>query len=106
MSVSDEFVTYIIDQLSGWGAVTPRRMFGGAGLYHDGRMFGLIADDVVYLKVDDRNRADFERAGCTPFRPFSARPTTMSYFTVPAGVLEDPQALGRWAQRAFEAGGR
>jgi len=28
-------------------------MFGGAGLYRDGKMFGLIADDVAYLKADD-----------------------------------------------------
>ncbi len=53
MPVSDDFLNYVLDQLSAWGSVSVRRMFGGAGLYREGRMFGLIADDVVYLKVDD-----------------------------------------------------
>ena len=56
MSISDEFVDYVIDQLSDWGEVSARKMFGGAGLYREGAMFGLIADDVAYLKVDDTNR--------------------------------------------------
>ena len=41
MPVSDDFTGYVLDQLSSWGGVTSRRMFGGAGLYRDGKMFGL-----------------------------------------------------------------
>ena len=63
MSVSDEFLLYVLDQFSDWGNVSARRMFGGAGLYRDGKMFGLIADDVAYLKVDDSNREEFVQAG-------------------------------------------
>jgi len=44
MAVSDEFVDYIIDQFVAWGEVSARKMFGGAGLYCDGAMFGLMAD--------------------------------------------------------------
>ena len=69
MSISDEFVDYVIEQLSGWGEVSARKMFGGAGLYREGVMFGLIADDVAYLKADDSNRKDFVRAGASPFKP-------------------------------------
>ena len=60
MSVSEAFLAYVLDQLSGWGGVSARKMFGGAGLYRDGKMFGLIADDVTYLKVDDANRRRLE----------------------------------------------
>lgn len=56
MAVSNDYLEYIVDQLLAWGEVTVRKMFGGAGLYRDGKMFGLVADDVVYLKVDDSNR--------------------------------------------------
>ena len=42
MAVSDEFADYVVEQLSNWGEVSARRMFGGAGLYRDGTMFGLI----------------------------------------------------------------
>ena len=43
MAVSDEFVDYVVDQLSAWGEVSSRKMFGGAGLHRDGTMFGLIS---------------------------------------------------------------
>ncbi|MFT5697665.1 MAG: DNA transformation protein [Desulforhopalus sp.] len=59
MPVSNDFLVYILDQLSKWGEVTVKKMFGGAGLYRDGKMFGLVANNVVYLKVDDTNRGQF-----------------------------------------------
>jgi DNA transformation protein len=103
MGASDEFVGYVVDQLAGWGEISVRRMFGGAGLYREGTMFGLIADDVAYLKVDDSNRDDFLRAGSSAFRPYpdKAKSTIMSYFEIPADVLENPDELGRWAQRSW-----
>jgi DNA transformation protein len=104
MAVSDEFVDYMVDQLSNWAEVSVRRMFGGAGLYRDGKMFGLIADDVAYLKVDDTNRDDFVKAGSAPFLPYpeKIKSTVMSYFEIPADVLEDPDELARWAERSWD----
>jgi len=103
MAVSDEFVDYVIDQLAGWGEVSARKMFGGAGLYCDGAMFGLIADDVAYLKVDDSNREDFVRTGSTAFNPFpeKAKSVVMPYYEIPVDALEDRELLGKWAQRAL-----
>ncbi len=103
MPISDEFLDYVIDQFAGWGEVSARKMFGGAGLYCDGAMFGLIADDVAYLKVDDSNREDFVRAGSSAFNPFPEKTKTyiMSYYENPADVLEDREQLGKWAERAL-----
>jgi len=103
MSLSDEFIDYVIDQLSAWGDVSARKMFGGAGLYCDGVMFGLIADDVAYLKVDDSNREDFVKTGSSPFNPYpgKVKTTVMSYYEIPADVLEDPPVLAGWADRSL-----
>ena len=101
MSISDEFVAYVQDQFSAWGEVTSRKMFGGVSLYRDGVMFGLIADDVAYLKVDDSNRADFEKAGSSPFKPYPDKPGVMPYYEIPPDVLEQPEELARWAERAL-----
>jgi len=103
MAVSEEFVDYVVEQLSAWGEVSVRRMFGGAGLYREGRMFGVIAEDVAYLKVDDSNREDFVRAGSAPFEPYPEKIKTAirTYFEIPADVLEDPAALAQWAQRSW-----
>jgi len=98
MSVSDEFLAYVLDQLSRWKKVSARKMFGGVGLYRDGKMFGLIADDVAYLKVDDSNRQRFVQAGSSPFKPYPDKSTVMSYFEIPPDVLEKAEALIEWAQ--------
>lgn len=102
MSVSDDFQEYVIDQLKTAGGVTARRMFGGVGLYLDGLFFALIDDDTLYFKADDSNRARFQQAGSKPFCPFPDRPEqAMSYWQVPAEVLEDPEELAAWAREAM-----
>ena len=103
MAVSDEFLEYVIGQLATWGEVRAKRMFGGAGLYYQGKMFGLIADDVLYLKVTDGNRDDYQNAGSKPFQPYPDQKTTISYWEIPGEVLEDPDELARWAQKAWAA---
>lgn len=96
MAISDEFLFYVLDQLSELG-VTYRKMFGGAGLYCQGKVFGLIADDVVYLKVDDSNRKIYIDAGSIQFKPLAHRQQLMPYFEIPPGVLEDPAEFCEWA---------
>jgi DNA transformation protein and related proteins len=104
MSASRDFVDHVLDLLSGWGGASARRMFGGYGLYRGDRMFGLIADDRLYLKVDERNRPDFEAAGMEPFT-YSARSraVTMSYWEAPPELFDDAEAMVSWARRALEA---
>jgi len=87
MIVNNEFLEYVLDQLSSWGQVRAKRMFGGAGLYREGTMFGLIADNVAYLKVGSLNRDDFEKAGSHPFQPYPGKKTTMPYWVIPTEVL-------------------
>jgi DNA transformation protein len=100
MPVSDSYREYVVDQLRSFGDAAARKMFGGIGLFRDGLMFGLIADDVFYLKVDDSNRGDYEREGMGPFRPWE-KSIVMSYYQVPEEVLEDPETLKIWAKISF-----
>ena len=99
MKTTNAFVDYCVDQLAPLGPVVSRRMFGGAGLYLDGQFFALVADDVLYFKVDDSNRQDFLDAGSEAFRPFPDKPS-MSYFAVPEGVLDDSDEVAGWAAKA------
>lgn len=103
MTASREFCEHVVDQLRRFGPVSIRRMFGGAGVFRDGLMFGLIADDMLYLKADDRTRPDFERAGMGPFT-YEAKNETMSlsYFEVPPEAMEDADMLCDWARAAFD----
>lgn len=97
MAVSGEFLEYILDQLSKWGGVSVRRMFGGAGLYRDCKMFGLVANDVTYLKVDDTTKDKYIEEGSSPLKPFQDRPTVLSYYELPGDILEDPEEFIEWA---------
>lgn len=60
MAAGDAFLAHVLELLDGLGAVGARRMFGGYGLYRNDVMFALIADDTLYFKVDEHNRAEFE----------------------------------------------
>jgi len=100
MPVSEEYLTYVIDQLEYLGPVKSRRMFGGAGLYFEGLFFAIVADDVLYFKVDDSNRSDYEAEGMEAFRPFPDKSTAMGYYQVPIDVLENKSVLRDWAGKA------
>jgi DNA transformation protein len=100
--VTDSFQTLVLDQLS---RVVPRvrarRMFGGVGLYQGELFFALIADDAVYFKADASTRPEFEARGMGPFRPFGDDRGTMQYYQVPEDLLENPEALRPWAEKAI-----
>lgn len=102
MAVSSDFLDYVLEQLEPLGGITWKRMFGGVGLSRHDLFFALIAEDALYLKVDDVNRADFEAAGCEPFRPFGGD-KPMSYWSAPLEALEDPDNLAVWVHKAIDA---
>jgi DNA transformation protein and related proteins len=101
MAVSDGFVQFVVDQLSDCGAILPKRMFGGVGLYAGDLFFAILSNDVLYFKVDGSNRGDFEAAGQGPFKPYGDDRETMQYYQVPAEVVEDRNELARWARKAI-----
>jgi DNA transformation protein and related proteins len=101
MAVNADFLRYVLDQLAGLGRVTARRMFGGVGLYHEERFFGLIAGDTLYLKVNDSNRSDYEARSMSRFRPFPDKPYwSMTYYELPADALEDADECAAWARKS------
>ncbi|MGH8698178.1 MAG: TfoX/Sxy family protein, partial [Burkholderiales bacterium] len=84
MKSTRDFADYAVELLGTVGHVAARRMFGGYGLYCDGVMFALIADDVLYFKADDATRPAFERANSEPFvYAARGRRTTMAYWRAP-----------------------
>ncbi len=104
MPVSGDYLQYVLEQLSALGELRAQHMFGGAGLYCAEVFFAIVSDDTVYLRADDASRADFTRRGMAAFRPYPDRPqVSMTYYEVPAEVLEDPEALVSWSRRAVAA---
>ena len=67
MAVSTEFRDYVTDLFATFGDVKIKLMFGGAGVYFKDQMFGLLADERIYLKANDETRPAFEAEKCKPF---------------------------------------
>lgn len=95
------FFEYVQDQLSQWTAIEKKRMFGMIGLYKEGLMFGMIAKDTVYLKVDDSNKNKYKNAGSEPLKVFKSNSEVRTYYELPADVLENAEEFIKWAKESY-----
>ena len=103
MTASDSIVEFLIESLGPLGAVSVRRMFGGAMVYIDGVAFALMDGDTVYFKADDATEAMFEAEGRRPFvYEGQTRPVTMSYWRIPERLYDDPDEMIDWARIALQ----
>ena len=99
-----EFVDYLNEVFEGFGPIRIRRMFGGHGVYHRNLMFALVADDLLYLKVDDQSERKFSERGLEQFEYVkNGKAMKMSYFMAPEEIYEDPDEAKVWANLAYEA---
>lgn len=107
MAVSVQFRDFVEEQLAPHGAVAIRAMFGGAGVYVDGLMVGLIAFETVYLRVDEATKPAFEAAGGEAFvYQGKTKPAAMPYWTFPEDAFDDEVLMGHWLGLARDAAAR
>ena len=103
MPVTDSFVAFVLEQFEPLGPIAVKRMFGGVGLYAGDRFFGLMMDDVLYLKGNAETRVARQAVGARPFQP-AKRPRGKGknpYDSVPTAILEDADALLAWARQSI-----
>lgn len=108
MAISASFLEFAKETFAPFGEITIRRMFGGAGMYCDDLYFAIADDDVVYFKVDDVSRGEFESAGLSPFQ-FEMKDgsmASMSYYNAPEVIFDDEDELKRWTTLALDAARR
>ncbi|MCB1307737.1 MAG: TfoX/Sxy family protein [Leptospiraceae bacterium] len=107
MAADDEFISYLYELLEPMGDVHIKSMFGGHGVYHRGLMFGLVADDVLYLKVDAQNQPEFEARGMGPFIYVAKNKSIrMSYYQAPEECMDRSSEMEPWARSALAAAQR
>ncbi len=56
MASRKEFVEFCMDQMQKAGSITSKRMFGEYGLYCNGKYFGAICEDQVFVKITEAGR--------------------------------------------------
>ena len=106
MSIDEGLLDWVREALELLGAVTMRKMMGGATLYLDGTVFAILVEDQIWFKADAESDAVWDAEGCERFTYAfkDGRVGTMSYRRGPLDVYDDPEAMRRWAQVALEAG--
>lgn len=70
------FVEYVVDQLDEDCAVTYKHMFGEFGLFSEGRLFGLICDNRLFVKPTEGGRVFVEDVVEAPPYP-GAKPSML-----------------------------
>ena len=108
MVASDSFAEVLREQLVPLGRVTVRRMFGKAGVFCDGVMFGMVSDNMLYLRLDAHNRPAFEEALSFPLLSYEKKGSTidLSFCRAPERLFDEPDELVAWARLALEAARR
>lgn len=97
----------LIDLFVAFGHVSVRRMFGGHGIYHEGRIIALHAFGEVWLKADARSVPEFEAVGSRQWLyEMKGKPVRMPYWSVPDDALDDPHEFAEWARKADDAARR
>lgn len=106
MSASQEFVSYIRDQLTSLGPLSERMFFGGHAFKLRGDQFAMVMGYTLYLRVSTATRPEFERRGSTPFSfaTKKGRVQVRKFYSVPEEVLEDAALLTEWARKAVHEG--
>ena len=57
MASSLEYVKFIAEQLSELEEISYRKMFGEYGIYCDGKLFALICDNQLFIKITEAGKA-------------------------------------------------
>ena len=99
-----EYTDYLRELFEQFGPIESRPMFGGHGIYYQGIMFGLVMDEVLYLKADAVLAPQFEALGLQPFQyQKGERLVNLSFYQAPDEIFDDPEEARTWATRAYEA---
>jgi DNA transformation protein and related proteins len=101
-------VEHVLEQMSGFGAVTTKKMFGAVALYYAGLIFGMIDGELLYLKGDDVLKPEYEKEKLPQFtyESKSGGHTAMSYWRVPERCLDDSNQMKIWCDKAYAAAKR
>lgn len=87
------------------GPVSIRRLFGGKGIYCEGKILAIVLKGELLLKADAQSAPQFESAGARQwtYEGKSGKPAAMPYWSVPDDAWDDPDIMEKWVRLAFEA---
>ena len=108
MVASEEFGSYLCDELRPLGIISLRRMFGKTGVFCCGVMFSMVNDNELYLRVDDQCREAFAEASSAPPLNYvkGGRTIDLAFWRAPDRLFDDHDELIVWSRLALAAAQR
>ena len=108
MVASDSFAEFLREQFSPLGRITFRRMFGKSGVFCDGVMFGMVTDNMLYVRIDDESKAFFQEAAAFPPLNYAKKGFVidLAFWRVPERLFDEPDELAAWGRAALAAAHR
>ena len=108
MSIDEGLYAWIEEALEPMGNVSMRKMMGGATLYLDGTIFGIMVDGELWLKSDAEADAIWDTVSTERFTVAfkDGSIDQMNYRRAPSDVYDDADELQRWVSVSVEAGRR
>lgn len=87
----------VVGKMKTLGDVNAKKMFGGYGLFHEEKMFGLISSEAsMYFRVTELNNARYKAIEAEKYGK-------MPYYLVPEKIIDNPKDLVEWADEAIKA---
>lgn len=105
MPLSPGFPDYVQELIASFGKVDVKRMFGGAALYRNGVGFGILDDDVFFIKADKAFGAELKSQGCKPWVYSIAKDGSVrdiAYWSLPDTAADDGDEAVKLVRRSFE----
>ncbi|HEU4485484.1 MAG TPA: TfoX/Sxy family protein [Povalibacter sp.] len=104
MRIKSSLAVYVTEQLGFLGPISNRSIFGSVGIFVDERLLGIVSNDTLYLHTGPSNRDDYLSRGCAQFKPYpNAFDLTTDHHQVPQEIVQDPELLKQWGERALKA---
>ncbi len=95
-SASVEVTTSLLEKLSNIENISSKKMFGGHGIFHDNKMFGMVdSKGEIFLKANDELKIEYLNIG-------AIQHTRMPYFSLPQNILDNDQKLENWANKSIK----
>ncbi len=98
MATKQGTIDYLLEQLTGAGDLTTRKMFGEYALYYEGKVIAFICDDQLFLKPTESARALLTEV--VTGKPY---PGAKDYFLITADEWEDAEKLTELIQATAAA---
>ena len=104
MAKDTSFHDYVVyDLLGDISGITSKAMFGGYGIYQNGKIFAIIVDGELYFKANEVVKEFFQKHESRPFTYAKKNGKTyaINYWFVPEEVYENRDRFAEWIDKVM-----